>query len=548
MPSKGIIAELLGSRPSGPVFLAPGENTAVTSDQLGGGHEEGAARGVVQLGLSRSAPDLIRYLAIIDAPLAALAPIASDAPVQRLARLSAQLSRGRIAGDAQLAVILTTSGSTGQPKIIGLEASSLVAFAKTAGTAYGIRAADRILVAGSPDGDYYLEELLLTLGTGATGVLLPRGSDITDPGFPSWLAEFGVTVLDIPLTRWRQLVAMLRETGTRLPASVRILLVGGESLLPDDAAAARELSHPGTTLINLYGPAETTIVAVAYKVPAGTGDTSDVLPIGTPMPGVDCYVVTADLRPVPPCSPGELLIGGRGLARGYLGDPIGTATRFVPDSLSGHAGRRLYRTGDRVRQTADGNYQFLGRMDNQVKIRGFRVEPGEVEAALLRLSTVNLSAVRAIPAADGRPELVAYIPSTAAPVEALRMSLAEMLPDFMIPTAWVRLNKFPLTPTGKIDKNRLPDGESYPETSRGAASDDQPVASATEHLLAKVWAEVLRVPQVSPLDNFFYLGGQSLEGVQVVSRLRKHHRIDLRLADLLRRPVLRDLAGYIDQS
>jgi amino acid adenylation domain-containing protein len=543
--ARGWMHELIGSKGSEPMFIFPGENTVVTAEELRSCSANGITVGFNMLVLARTAADLRRYLATLADPDAVLVPVSEDMPVQRLSQLSDLLGKDTAGQCRSLAVVLTTSGSTGRPKAVGLEMDALKWFASSACSSYGISAADRILVTGMVDGDYYLEELLLTLGSGAAGVVLPPDHDVTDPEFPEWVAHLAITVIDLPLTRWRQLAMMLRATGCRLPTCVRLLLVGGEPLTRSDVADVRELTLADTTLINIYGPTETTIVSTRYVVPGESvcGDQpGGSLPIGKPLHGMECYVVGEDLLPSPSGTPGELLLGGPGLARGYVGDPAGTAVRFIPDALSGSPGRRLYRTGDRVLQLENGDYHFLGRIDEQVKVRGFRVEPGEVEAALLRLDTVDLAAVRPIRDPDGEQRLVAYVPDAADPPTMLRERLTEMLPSYMIPTEWVRIDHFPLTPTGKIDKNRLPAGSAVQPGQRKALD-----ITLTERLVGQIWSDVLGIGQVKPTDSFFHLGGQSREGVQVLINIRDRLGIDLGLAEFLRRPVLRDLASHIDE-
>lgn len=542
------LEDLLGPRSDGPVFVLPGENAVLTADDMRGLSPAAGCGGFSLKRLSRTAAGLKNYIAELCARGTVLVPASDEVPPQRMAQLSDLFDRcGDV--DPGLAVVLTTSGSTGRPKAVELGSDALLAFSANATRSYGIRATDRILVAAMVDGDYFLEEILLTLGSGATGIVLPPDRDVADAGFPDWLAHHGVSVLDLPLTRWRQLALSLGHTGIKLPACVRLLLLGGEPLRMADVLAAREMSGGALDVVNLYGPTETTIVSTTHRIPANAAvgeDAAAVLPIGTPLPGVDCYVVDEDLRAVADGVPGELLIGGLGLARGYVADAAGTAASFVPDKLSGAPGQRLYRTGDRVVRDAGGTYHFLGRLDSQVKIRGFRVEIAEIEAALLCLDTVDLAAVRADADGDGRVRLSAYVLDTAAETAVLRDGLAQLLPSYMIPTGWVRVSQFPLTATGKIDRNALPCTAQSIAQSSMQAPDGVADATRTERLVSELWSSVLGVRRVLPSDNFFHLGGQSREVIQVALLLRDSHQLDVGVVDLLRRPVLRDLAAFIE--
>lgn len=541
------IGSLLGSQDDRPVFVLPGEKAVLTANDVHQLPARAGGSGLTLKMVSRTSDGLKSYIAALCARDMALVPAPDDAPPQRMAQISGILEgcEGLATG---LAVVLTTSGSTGQPKAVGLGADALLAFTASAVRAYGIRVTDRILVAARVDGDYFLEELLLTLGSGAAGVVLPPDKDVSDADFPDWLAGHAVTVLDLPLTRWRQLALALSQTAGQLPACVRLLLLGGEPLKPADVLAARRLSAGPLDVVNLYGPTETTIVSTSYWIPADLDiiEAEAALPIGTALPRVDCYVVDENLQTVAHGVPGELLIGGSGLAHGYIGDAAGTAARFVPDGLSGLSGRRLYRTGDRVISDADGTYHFMNRLDGQVKIRGFRVEPGEIEAALMRLDSVELATVRAIADGEGRLQLVAYVPEDAADSATLRDGLERLLPDYMIPTGWVRLAEFPLTATGKIDKDSLPTTGQSPIQVASPAADVLADATCTERILVETCSSVLGIPTINPYDSFFYLGGQSREAVQVVAVLRERHHLNVGVADLLRRPVLRDLAAFID--
>jgi acyl carrier protein len=278
------------------------------------------------------------------------------------------------------------------------------------------------------------------------------------------------------------------------------------------------------------------------------GDLGDSVPIGRPIANTRVYVLDGHMAPVPVGVPGELYLGGAGLARGYLGRPGLTAERFAPDpfgpAFGGELGGRLYRTGDRARWRADGALEFLGRMDDQIKVRGHRVEPGEVEASLCEHPRVRAAAVVAREDIPGEKRLVAYlVPEEPAPeVSELRAFLHQRLPDFMVPSAFVVLEKLPLSPNGKVDRLLLP--LPVGDTSDSVEAFVAP-RGPIEELLAGIWATVLRVDRVGIHDNFFELGGHSLLATQVISRILATLGVELPLRAMFEAPTVAGLAARV---
>ncbi|MBV9774197.1 MAG: amino acid adenylation domain-containing protein, partial [Gemmatimonadetes bacterium] len=304
-----------------------------------------------------------------------------------------------------LAYLIYTSGSTGTPKGVMVTHRSLVNYADAARAEYGIGADDRVLQFASLSFDASAEEIFPALFGGAALVL--RTPDMLD-GVAVFLArveEWGVTVLDLPTAFWHEVAAELERGSARLPACVRLVIIGGERALPERVAGWRAAVGDRVRLVNTYGPTETTIVATAAELRAAEA----TVPIGRPVANARAYVLDREMEPVPQGVRGELCVGGAGVARGYLGDPARTAEKFVPDPFAGEPGARLYRTGDLARWLPDGELEFVGRSDGQVKVRGFRVELGDIEAALARHEGVREAVVVAREDAPGRTRLVVYV-------------------------------------------------------------------------------------------------------------------------------------------
>jgi acyl carrier protein len=315
-------------------------------------------------------------------------------------------------------------------------------------------------------------------------------------------------------------------------------------IVAGEACSAEVLAtwSAGRRFLNAYGPTEATVCATI----AECGDAHRIPPIGRPIANTQVYLLDQQLRPVPVGVPGELCIGGVGLARGYQHRPELTAEKFIPHPFSQESGARLYRSGDLARFLIDGQIEFLGRIDQQVKIRGFRIELGEVEATLQEHASVRESIVMAREDAPGDARLVAYVVAEPASTAAqLRSHLKEKLPEHMIPSTFIMLEALPLTANGKVDRQALPAPE---ESRRDAAGEFVAPRTGSEKEIVAIWEEVLRLESVGVYDNFFELGGHSLLMIQVRNKLEEDFQRQVSVADLFKYPTVNTLAKFFDEQ
>jgi natural product biosynthesis luciferase-like monooxygenase protein len=366
--------------------------------------------------------------------------------------------------------------------------------------------------------------------------VVAREQEEREARVPTAIERHAVTHMQCTPSMASMLLA--EDGGPEALRRLRKLLIGGEAFPP---ALARELKSLVPAVINMYGPTETTVWSSTYALEGG----EEQIPIGRAIANTELLVLDARNRPMPREAPGELYIGGDGVARGYLGRPELTAERFVAHPLRGDAGGRVYRTGDLARIRDDGQVEFLGRNDGQVKLRGYRIELGEIEARLGEHEDVRECAVVVRTDNGAEPRLVAYFaPREGRKLERaqLRAFLSERLPEFMLPTAWVELAVLPKTPNAKIDRKALPAPEDVAVAPRRAA---QPPENELERQIAAIWRDVLAAPEIGRDENFFDLGGHSLLTVQVQGRLRRQLNRTVALTDLFRFPTVRTLAQFL---
>ncbi|MDT3311984.1 non-ribosomal peptide synthase/polyketide synthase [Pseudomonas sp. rhizo66] len=435
-----------------------------------------------------------------------------------------------------LAYLVYTSGSTGRPKGVAVTQGPLSMHCHAIAELYEMDASSCELHFMSFAFDGAHERWLSTLYSG--GRLVIRDGCLWTPEQTyQALHDCGITIACFPPAYLKQLAEYAAASGIAPPA-VRIYCFGGDAV-PDQTFEQVKAALRPQYFTNGYGPTETVVTPMLWKVPVSQHCEAAYAPIGRAVGARSLYVLDEDLNPLPPGFAGELYIGGYGVARGYHGRPDLTCERFVPNPFA--AGERLYRSGDLVRLRADGVVDYVGRIDHQVKVRGFRIELGEVEASLRQLPSVTDALVIARDNASGK-QLIGYVvtASGADIGDELKAGLRTSLPEYMVPAQIVCLNAFPVTPNGKLDRKALPEPEFKTEQYLAPRNEQ-------ESLLADIWAQVLQVEQVGISDNFFELGGDSILSLQVISRVRNHPtlQMDLKLRDLMR---YQTIAGIVEQE
>ena len=461
-------------------------------------------------------------------------PTAAPVPVVDLATLAGGPAEPVLnLPPSATAVTIFTSGSTGRPKAVSVTQGGIATLLNAVRPMLGLGQADRFVAVSTFAFDIALVELLAPVLAGGCVVIADAEQVIDATRLRALLTDSGATALQATPAGWRMLV----DAGG-IPAGVRLRMTAGEPL-PRDLADAMG-AGTSVRLWNLYGPTETTI----YSGGDAVGPSPAPIEIGSVIAGTQLYVLDDRLRPVPPGVLGEVYIGGAGVAHGYLGAPGMTAGRFVPDPFSGRPGERLYRTGDVGRWRESGRIELAGRADRQIKIRGYRIECGEVEAALRGQDDIA-QAVVSVRGGGHDVRLVGYLVTRSGvgrPPAELREHLREVLPDYMVPAAFVVLPALPLTGSGKIDHRALP------EPDWAAAPGQVSVAPRTpaESRLAAIVAELLELPApVGVSDNFFALGGHSLTATRLMARIRAVFGVDLPIRTLFADPTVAGLAAAV---
>ncbi len=433
-----------------------------------------------------------------------------------------------------LAYVIYTSGSTGQPKGVEITHGSLMNLVSWHVRAFDVTSADRATLQAAVGFDAAVWELWPYLASGAS-VAIPEETVRNHPeALRDWLVSNGITITFLPTAIAERMLGLAWPARTPL----RILLTGAEAL------RKRPSANLPFVLINNYGPTESTVVATSGRVAA---EPAASLPsIGRAIDNTEIYILDEETHPVTEGSAGELYIGGAGVARGYRNNAALTDERFVRNPFDGRGDSRLYRTGDLARFLPNGEIEFLGRVDEQIKIRGFRVEPGEIIAALNSYPGIEASAVSLLGRGNGDKRLAAYVvlaPSAQVTVSSLRQTLARRLPEYMVPSLFGKVHALPLTVNGKVDYAALP---VLSEANRLPESEFVAPQTIVEKRLAAILAPLLHVERVSAKDNFFLLGGHSLLGTQLITKIKESFDVELSLLGLFDHPTLEEMSVEVE--
>lgn len=432
-----------------------------------------------------------------------------------------------------LAYVIYTSGSTGVPKAVAVGHDNLLNLIQWHNRTFAVTPADRTTQLASIGFDAAVWELWPSLAAGASVHVVDDPTRTQTDQLRDWLVQQKISISFVPTLLAEQLLKLEWPKDSAL----RFLLTGADTL---------HQFPPATlpfTLVNNYGPTECTVVATSAAI-SPSGSEARLPPIGRPIDNTEIYVLDDGMKQVPAGTVGELYVGGAGVARGYLNDPALTADRFVRNPFSG--GNKLYRTGDLGCYLADGQIAFHGRVDDQVKIRGYRIELNEIVSALNRHPAVRESVIIALENGNGEKQLVAYfVPTTSRPaLSELRDFLSKALPDYMLPATFVALDELPIGANGKVDRSALPAPDQQ-GTVRDEVSLDH--STPTEQRVATIVATLLGLERVGVNENFFYLGGNSLFGTQVIARLRDAFNVELPLLKLFDHPTVAELAGEVER-
>ncbi|MCY8046670.1 lichenysin non-ribosomal peptide synthetase LicA [Bacillus haynesii] len=421
-----------------------------------------------------------------------------------------------------LAYLIYTSGTTGQPKGVMVEHQSLVNLCCWHNDAFAVTEQDKSAKYAGFGFDASVWEMFPYWIAGAELHIIDESIRMDITRLNQYFEENGITITFLPTQLCEQFMELDNQ-------SLRVLLTGGDKL--------KRIEKRNYTLVNNYGPTENTVVATSTAIDPDEG----MLSIGKPIANTRAYVLGQNNEVQPVGIAGELCIAGRGLARGYLNKPEETAKRFTEDPFV--PGERMYRTGDAVKWLEDGRLEYTGRIDQQVKIRGFRIELSEIEVQLARLSEVQEAAVTDIEDAYGNKALCGYVVADEQlDTESLARKLAQTLPDYMVPAFWVQLDELPVTANGKVDRRALPQPDVEAQTAEYKAP-----RTETEQLLADIWQEVLGLDRIGITDNFFALGGDSIKGIQMASRLQQHGW-KLEMKDLFQHPTIGELCVYVQTA
>ncbi len=474
-------------------------------------------------------------------------------PVLPIEEVSMAHPGGHVDGGPRLppadaaAYVMYTSGSSGKPKGVVVEHAQLASFVEAQLAAGWMGPDDRVLHFASIAFDTCIGEIFPALCAGARLVVRPDTLVAPDAEFRRLLVDNGISYVDVPTAFWNEWVGEISAHRFPVLPSLRTVVIGGEAASSQHVRAWFDGPYGGRVrLINAYGPTENTVTSVFAQLCEAHDAAHDRVRIGRPMANARVYILDGHGQLVPAGARGEIHIGGAGVARGYLNRPELSAERFVPDPFSAEPGARMYRTGDMGRWRADGQIEYLGRDDSQVKVRGFRIKLGEIEARLRGCAGVRDAVVVAGEDREGRARLVAYTVAERDGPDlmptALRRALAGVLPEYMLPGAFVQMEALPLTSRGKVDRRALP----APDQAALASRPYEAPRGEAEIALAAIWQELLNVPAVGRHDHFFELGGHSLLAVRLAARVRECSGRSIGLGDLFSCPTVMSLAQRLE--
>lgn len=435
---------------------------------------------------------------------------------------------------SDLAYVIFTSGSTGSPKGVEITHANLLNLIRWHIRAFQVTSADDATLQASPGFDAAVWEIWPHLAAGATVHIVDEAVRTTPELLRDWMVANRITLSFVPTALAEALIELRWPQET----SLRFLLTGADVL--------HAYPRPGLpfALVNNYGPTECTVVATSGQI-SPDAQTDQLPSIGRAIDGVQIYIVDEQLKRVQEGKCGEIMIGGAGVGRDYLNRPDLTAQKFLPNPFTGKEGDRLYRTGDLARLAPDGQVVFLGRMDEQIKIRGYRIEPGEISAALNRHPAIETSFVTTQAEPSG-PRLVAYIVmkgNVRAQASEFQTFLADRLPDYMVPSIFVKIQRLPVTTHGKVDRAALPTPAPHNVLTDEA---HDPPQSEVEQWLAELLTNLLDVNRISRNDNFFRLGGHSLLGAQLIAKIQQRFGVELSLRNLFDHPSVQGIAAEIE--
>ncbi|MED4570421.1 tyrocidine non-ribosomal peptide synthetase TycC [Brevibacillus agri] len=437
-------------------------------------------------------------------------------------------------GARDLAYVMYTSGSTGKPKGVMVEHRNVTRLVMHTNYVQ-VRETDRMVQTGAIGFDAMTFEIFGALLHGASLYVVRKDVLLDAEKLGSFLRANQITTMWLTSPLFNQ----LSQENPAMFDSLRALIVGGEALSPAHINRVKS-ALPDLEIWNGYGPTENTTFSTCYLIEKHF---AEQIPIGKPIANSTAYIVDGNNQPQPIGVPGELCVGGDGVARGYLNKPDLTAEKFVPNPFA--PGETMYRTGDLARWLADGTIEYLGRIDQQVKIRGYRIELGEIETVLSQQDNVKEAVVAVIEEANGQKALCAYfVPEQAVDAAELRDALSKQLPGYMVPAYYVQMEKLPLTANGKVDRRALP----QPSGERTAGSAFVAPQTETEAKLAQIWQTVLGLPAIGIHDNFFEIGGHSLKAMNVITQVHKTFQVELPLQALFASPTIHELAAYIAES